>query len=121
MRARGGTPVALLEVLCKGSQSYFELVGDRVRVGRSSDNDLALCDDSAVSREHAVLECFGSRWLIRDLDSSNGTDVNGTRLITGIQRALTNDDEIIVGRTRLVFHDRTVTADDSTSKRSPRP
>ena len=113
--------MAVLEVLNKGRQSFFELDRDRVRIGRSSGNDLVLSDDTTVSREHAVLECFGSRWLIRDLDSANGTDVNGTRLIAGSQRALSNDDEVIIGRTRLVFHDRNVVTDDSTSKRSPRP
>jgi pSer/pThr/pTyr-binding forkhead associated (FHA) protein len=111
--------MAALEVLSPGGQDYRELEADRVTVGRSADNDLVIHDDSSVSRHHAMLERIGSGWFIRDLDSSNGTDVNGDRLIG--ERALRQGDEILVGRTRLVFHDRSVASDPSTSKRDPKP
>jgi len=64
--------------------------------------DLALADP-AVSRLHAILERVGTTWLIRDLDSRNGTRVNGERLTS--QRRLHHGEEIVVGRTRLVFLD----------------
>jgi pSer/pThr/pTyr-binding forkhead associated (FHA) protein len=48
----------------------------RLTVGREESNDLPLRDPS-VSREHAILEIDGDRWTVRDLDSANGTFVNG--------------------------------------------
>lgn len=111
--------MATLEVV--GHRGLIELEGARYRIGRRSDNDLVLDSDTAVSREHALLESIGSRWFITDLDSSNGTEVNGTRLMSGVQRSLSCDDEILIGRTRLLFRDRNTAPDVSTSKRAPRP
>jgi len=66
--------------------------------------NLAL-DDPAVSRVHARLDRFGSTWAVLDLGSRNGTHLNGKRL-TG-QRRLRDRDEILTGRTRLVYRDGT--------------
>jgi pSer/pThr/pTyr-binding forkhead associated (FHA) protein len=52
---------------------------------------------------HAILEQVGNTWLVRDLGSRNGTRLNGERL-TG-QRRLRDGEEVLVGRTRLVFRD----------------
>jgi hypothetical protein len=109
--------MAALEGVNSGLPSYIALEKDRLTVGRSSDNDLVVAD-SAVSRHHAILERFGDTWFVRDLNSSNGTDVNGDRVIG--ERALRNGDELLVGRSRLVFHDR-ASDDPSTSKRDPLP
>ncbi|MFC9549770.1 ATP-binding cassette domain-containing protein [Rhodococcus sp. NPDC056960] len=51
----------------------------RIRIGRTVDNDVIL-DDLLVSRHHAELRHSGGRWEIVDLDSANGTYVNGTRV-----------------------------------------
>lgn len=64
--------------------------------------DIALAD-ATVSRVHAIVEQIGTTWLVRDLGSRNGTRLNGERL-TG-QRRLRDGEEILVGRTRLVFRD----------------
>ncbi len=53
------------------------LRGDRVTIGRHPDNDLAI-PDSFVSNFHARLDALGDgRWQLTDLDSQNGTTVNG--------------------------------------------
>jgi hypothetical protein len=109
--------LAALEGVNSGLPGYIALEADRLTVGRSSDNDLVV-EDSSVSRHHAILERFGVTWFVRDLNSSNGTDVNGDRVIG--ERALRNGDEILLGRSRLVFHDR-ASDDPSTSKRDPLP
>lgn len=50
------------------------------RIGRMSDNDLCLPDDS-VSRCHAELtRTAEGRYTVKDLNSSNGTSLNGTRI-----------------------------------------
>jgi len=109
--------MAALEGSQPGLPGYIALEQDRLTLGRSPDNDVVL-GDSVVSRHHAILERIGTGWFIRDLNSSNGTDVNGDRVIG--ERVLRNGDEILIGRSRLVFHDR-VTDDPSTSKRDPLP
>jgi pSer/pThr/pTyr-binding forkhead associated (FHA) protein len=49
-------------------------------IGRSSGCELVLADDT-VSRRHAELFTEDGRWLLRDLDSSNGTWLNGRRIV----------------------------------------
>jgi pSer/pThr/pTyr-binding forkhead associated (FHA) protein len=49
-------------------------------IGRSSSCQLVLADDT-VSRRHAELRIQDGRWLLRDLGSSNGTWVNGRRVV----------------------------------------
>jgi len=51
-------------------------------LGRSAATDLCYPDDSGLSRQHLVIEMAGNRWQIRDLNSKNGTVVNGQRLGT---------------------------------------
>ncbi len=66
-----------------------------VRIGRSPDNDIVLCD-LGVSRRHAELRNVGGgRYEISDLGSHNGTFVNGER----ISRATVTERDIIgIGR-----------------------
>jgi FHA domain/Domain of unknown function (DUF1707) len=52
----------------------------RLAIGRSSGCELVLADDT-VSRRHAELFVEEGRWLLRDLRSSNGTWVNGRRIV----------------------------------------
>ncbi len=51
--------------------------GPALTIGRASDNALAL-DDDRVSRHHARLQARGGLLVLTDLDSTNGTRVNGT-------------------------------------------
>ena len=55
---------------------------DQLRVGRLAPFELIL-DDPSVSRKHAEVVRCGGGWVVRDHDSTNGTYVNGTRLVTG--------------------------------------
>jgi transcriptional regulator with GAF, ATPase, and Fis domain len=54
-------------------------VGDRTSVGKADDNDLVLPDDT-VSRHHCELVREGDAVRVRDLQSTNGTRVDGTRV-----------------------------------------
>lgn len=56
-----------------------DLVGDSLTIGRSSQCDIRLHHD-AVSRHHARLEAQGGAWHLLDLESVNGTRVNGRRV-----------------------------------------
>jgi FHA domain-containing protein len=75
----------------------------RVVIGRSKDCDIQVSDPN-VSRRHAEIRQEGSAYWVVDLDSTNGTEVNGRRL----KRAkLRSGDTITVGSTQLVFQRET--------------
>lgn len=60
--------------------SHMEIASlEELTVGRAGDNDFQLGDDYASSR-HARLFRRGSDWFVEDLDSRNGTFVNGVRI-----------------------------------------
>jgi hypothetical protein len=50
-----------------------------VRLGRGVDNDLVL-RDVRVSRQHAAIEPSGDGWVVRDMNSTNGTYLEGRRV-----------------------------------------
>lgn len=96
-------------------EAYFEVWGregarlvpiecDRITIGRLADNGLRISGDQQVSRLHAVVERYPAGWSIRDVGSSNGTFVNGERLLS--EHRLRNGDELRIGGTRIVFREQ---------------
>lgn len=78
----------------------YELVKETTTVGRHESSDLLL-DDVSVSRHHAVFTRTASgRITLRDLNSLNGTYVNGARVE---ETTLHSADEVQVGKFKLVF------------------
>lgn len=68
-------------------------------VGRSAENDISL-DMSTVSRKHAIFKLIdGDRITITDLDSTNGTFVNGKRISGTV--SISPSDTIVIGRSLL--------------------
>jgi 3',5'-cyclic-nucleotide phosphodiesterase len=103
-----------------GVSAYLELLGNRaakpqlfplhdeVVIGR--DRQDALPSDQfvciplhTISRRHARLRRRGTAWSVEDLHSSNGTFVNGDRLLPGSWRELDDGDELSLASTQLVF------------------
>jgi pilus assembly protein CpaF len=72
--------------------------GERVTIGRSRDNDLVL-PSPAVSSRHARLEHDDGSWVLRDLQSTNGTFLNGSPV--GARAVVNEGDEIQIGDFRL--------------------
>ncbi|MFU0824117.1 FHA domain-containing protein [Clostridium sp.] len=89
-----------LEVIKVGDNKSNLKVGSvipihsKMTVGRKEDNLLVL-HDQYVSGHHAVIFIKNNEYFIKDLDSTNGTLLNGTRLDKVL--ALNVDDEIIIG------------------------
>jgi pSer/pThr/pTyr-binding forkhead associated (FHA) protein len=75
------------------------LANEQMTIGRSSDSKIFL-DDVTVSRKHASVALVGSDWVLSDSGSLNGTYVNKHRVSTA---ALTNGDELQIGKFRFVF------------------
>src|SRR3954452_687131 len=74
------------------------LAGERTWVGRSSDADVVL-EDEAVSWNHLEIERRGEVLMAADLDSRNGTALNGEPLDR--PRRLRDGDTLILGSYRL--------------------
>jgi pSer/pThr/pTyr-binding forkhead associated (FHA) protein len=74
------------------------LRGERTVVGRSPEADVVL-DDEAVSWNHLEIERRGEVLMATDLDSRNGTALNGERLDK--PRRLRDGDTLLVGGFRL--------------------
>jgi pSer/pThr/pTyr-binding forkhead associated (FHA) protein len=70
-------------------------------LGRLKGCDVCL-EDRNASREHAALEREGEDWVLVDLDSTNGTLLNGE----SVRRAVLRDSDVItVGVSELVFRE----------------
>ena len=57
----------------------FPLGRDEITIGRSSDSAIIIRDDY-TSTHHARIMLWNGRWMIQDLDSTNGTFLNGSRV-----------------------------------------
>ena len=102
MRVRGTCFQNMSEpcLLINGKEE-LELDRALTTIGRASDNVLAFTEDSNVSRYHAEIEKRGDGdfWLF-DLNSSNGTMLNGERLTA--ERPLSDGDSISIGGSQKV-------------------
>jgi pSer/pThr/pTyr-binding forkhead associated (FHA) protein len=74
-------------------------LSNSLTLGRVADNDIALDDDTFMSSHHARIEIRPEGVWVVDLDSTNGTFVNGQR-VTG-DRSLRKGDRLQVGSTVL--------------------
>lgn len=71
-----------------------------MRMGRSTDNDIILEADD-VSRHHAEIKLRGGKYVLTDLNSANGTRVNGER-VTG-EVVLQHNDEVCLAASCMTF------------------
>ncbi len=80
----------------------IEFSGDSLLLGRSPDSDLQI-KDHFVSRKHLRISRKGSRIFIKDLNSRNGTFVNGEPINPGIEVELPEGVPVVMGMTVLCF------------------
>jgi pSer/pThr/pTyr-binding forkhead associated (FHA) protein len=72
------------------------------RVGRADGAELVIANDGLLSRSHFVVECSGeSSCRVRDLNSTNGTFVNGQRIT---EAEISEVDTLVAGRTTFAVH-----------------
>ena len=93
-------PARLVGALAAGAPATsFELSRHVLTIGRTPSNDIVL-PDTSVSKAHAQLVQEEEGWRIVDLESTNGTWVNGERVD---ERRLSPEDQIRIGIYTLVF------------------
>jgi pSer/pThr/pTyr-binding forkhead associated (FHA) protein len=97
----GLAPGTALLVVKRGPNagSRFTLDQDEVSAGRHPESDIFL-DDVSVSRRHAEFRRVADGYEVVDVGSLNGTYVNREAIESA---ALSNGDEIQIGKFRLVF------------------
>jgi pSer/pThr/pTyr-binding forkhead associated (FHA) protein len=100
-------PGAARPIVSRSTASLTDLAGNHIvlpegratRLGRAHDNDVILADNRA-SQYHATITAASGRFFIRDLGSTNGTFVDGARVI---ERALSDGNQIKLGDTCFTF------------------
>ena len=76
-----------------------QLTKDRTSLGRRPYNDIVI-DNLAVSGEHAVLQMSGNDVYLEDLNSTNGTYVNGKAVK---KQLLQNSDTVEIGKYKIKY------------------
>jgi len=76
-----------------------QLTKDKTTLGRRPYNDIVI-DNLAVSGEHAVLQLTGSEVQLEDLNSTNGTYVNGKAVK---KQLLQNNDTVEIGKYKIKY------------------
>jgi hypothetical protein len=101
LRLDGGEGKVVRLVIVRDETPVGEIVLERgtLTIGRGGDNDIQF-ENRAVSSRHAKLVTLFDSSYIEDLDSTNGTFVNGVRVQS---RALQDGDVIGIGHNSLVF------------------
>ncbi|MBI2194802.1 MAG: AAA family ATPase [Planctomycetes bacterium] len=84
-----------------GENQTFELTANAISIGRGAEAQLRL-RDNLLSRLHCQFRKAGDGYEVIDLESRNGTTVNGA---SAKEAVLREGDVIQVGHTRLVYHD----------------
>jgi hypothetical protein len=98
--------------------STYPLNRKITQVGRSRRNQIRI-KDPLVSVRHLTITVSGNTCVANDLESSNGTFINGERLVGG--RLLHDGDEIMVGKTILRFAARQAEVPGQPPKKQQRP
>ncbi len=77
----------------------FDFVEERISVGRALDNTIRL-EDGTVSHHHANFILEAGEYKLRDLNSTNGTRVNGLRIV---ESKLHNGDAVRFGSVEMRY------------------
>ncbi len=91
--------ISRLVLLEGGAERSYPLIRDACTLGRHRNNDVVI-GDPKVSSFHARIDRTAEGFVVTDLNSRNGTFVNGKRVTTG---ALQTGDELRLGTARLLY------------------
>ena len=79
------------------------LLSERLRIGRALDNEILLQGETSVSRYHAEIRREGEQWILEDMNTRNGSQVNGHRVLGSV--ALSDGCRLQIGNAEFVFRD----------------
>src|SRR5262245_32611298 len=84
-----------------GTYRVHELTGDLTMIGRAPLNHIVI-ENPVVSAQHAMVLKIGDSYQLKDLNSTNGTQINGM-FVSDTDTDLKDGDEIRFGTVRAVF------------------
>ncbi|CAL8989902.1 unnamed protein product [Prunus brigantina] len=93
-------PLALKLIMVQGPREGETLdfgPGSKVRIGRVVRGNNLPIKDSGISSKHLSIESESGKWVLRDLESSNGTLLNDTKVTPNTPLDLSDGDEIKIG------------------------
>ena len=98
------SPTLLRIGRAEDSDERYDLRFDALQVGRHDDCDIVV-NDPWANKRHARIDRSGESHVITDLDSTNGTYINGQRIES---RVLREGDRIRIGRIEFIFNSENV-------------
>jgi predicted component of type VI protein secretion system len=105
--ARKRPPRAILTHIDDDGGEHIVPLGWVCTIGRSEGNEVRV-NDARASKRHAEIRFEDGRYVLHDLNSANGTLVNGQYM--GDTHVLRHEDEVVIGRTMLLYLQPTVLA-----------
>jgi pSer/pThr/pTyr-binding forkhead associated (FHA) protein len=91
----------VIEVYFNGKKikDHSLIIGEGCNIGRKKGNDIVI-DNLAVSGSHARIESVSTAFVLKDLESTNGTIVNDKKIT---KHSLKHNDTILIGKHKLIF------------------
>lgn len=99
----GGSGPRLVATMGTYAGTIFALEGNHITIGRETSNAVPLSQDQGASRRHAHIQFNNGQYILVDDGSTNGTYVNGMRIVAQKPHTLRPDDEVQVGYSRFKF------------------
>ena len=109
----------------QAQRTVVDMVRDEYTIGRTEDADVSLAERN-ISRKHARITLVEKQWILQDLDSENGTGLNGEKVEGSIP--LDHGDRLYLGDYVIELIDETrappevpVSSEDETTRHAARP
>src|SRR6185503_13528439 len=102
----------------EGKQTALPLAHEEYALGRGEQNAIRLTDRN-ISRTHALLKKNGQGWFVKDLQSYNGTFVNGVRVVG--EQGVHSGDLVQIGDYRLELVDEAAVQPTAVPGAAPAP
>lgn len=94
--------LSLLDSFERKAEKTFTLRIGATNIGRGTDNELSFPEEEFISRHHCQIAFHRYQYVLKDLQSANGTFVNDVKIQETILR---DGDNIQIGSLRFIFED----------------
>lgn len=100
---RSHTPTAVLMIRGDGDSKFYTVIKEITTIGRNPSVCDLVIEETGVGRIHAEVHNTDQKFYIKDLQSLNGTLVNGRRITSNQYFELKSGDQIKIGQSEVIF------------------